>query len=206
MNSVLLENINNREFAVKEDTKITGINYKDDINLNIEIKKNCILELVLFTKEKNKNINLKLVLNDNSKFVFRNSFICNGTYNLNINTNIIGNNTLSDVKIRGINEKNGNTKIIMNGINQKNTTNNTMNEYAKILNKSNNNSVIIPNLLINSYGIDANHGASIGTISKKELFYVTSKGIDEKKAIKLIESGFILSIMNDEKELIRPYL
>ena len=69
MNSVLLESINNREFAVKEDIKITGINYKDDINLNIEIKKNCILELVLFTKEKNKNINLKLVLNDNSNLL-----------------------------------------------------------------------------------------------------------------------------------------
>ena len=206
MNSVLLESINDEIFEVNKDTTITGINFKKDIDLNIDIKKDCILNLVLFTKEKNKNINLNITLNDNSKFIFKNSFICEGNYTLNINTNINGNNTLSDVKIRGINEKNGNTKIIMNGINKKNTIDNIVNEYAKIINKSNNSSVIIPNLLINSYGVDANHGASIGTIDKRELFYIMSKGIDQKRATKLIESGFILSIMDDEKELIKPYL
>lgn len=55
----------------------------------------------------------------------------------------------------------------------------------------------LPTMKINndsSYGL---HEAKIGKISDKEIFYLTSKGIDEKTAKEMIVNGFIEPIVKD---------
>ena len=67
--------------------------------------------------------------------------------------------------------------------------------------------MLIPNLIVNTNDVEANHGVSIGSIDEKELFYLMSKGIDRHNAVKIIEEGFLEAIMpEDVKEKIKNIL
>ena len=61
----------------------------------------------------------------------------------------------------------------------------------------------MPNLYIDEYDVIANHAASIGSISKEDLFYLMSRGLDEKEASKLIVLGFVQPLLDkiDDEEL-----
>ena len=62
-------------------------------------------------------------------------------------------------------------------------------------------------MVVNTNEVIANHGISIGGVNEEELFYLMCKGISKANAIKLIEEGFILSIMDNElKERIKNIL
>ena len=67
--------------------------------------------------------------------------------------------------------------------------------------------LIVPNLLVDSCDVEANHGAAICKIEDDELLYLESKGISKDKANKLLEDSFILSIFDDDfKEKIKEFL
>lgn len=182
---------------VNGKSELDLIDVDNDMNLEIEIMENATLYLNIFSVCKNLEINLNIRNKDNSKLILSNSFINRGTYTLNIDTKLVGNNILNDVNIRGINEKNGKLNIVMNGKDYENTKDNVMNEYAKIINKSDEKAVLIPNLLVDTMNVEANHGVSIGTIRNSEIFYLETKGIPKNEAIKILEDGYLLSIMND---------
>lgn len=56
-------------------------------------------------------------------------------------------------------------------------------------------------MFIDSNLVNATHNATIGNVSKKYMFYLNTKGIDEKEATKLIINGFLKSILiKDLKE------
>ncbi|MEK6862177.1 MAG: SufD family Fe-S cluster assembly protein [Nanoarchaeota archaeon] len=55
----------------------------------------------------------------------------------------------------------------------------------------------IPELHIDTNDVECKHGATVGRIDKKKLFYLTSRGISEKDAKKLIVSGFFDSLLNE---------
>ena len=64
------------------------------------------------------------------------------------------------------------------------------------------NSKIIPNLIIDSNDIIANHAAYIGEINEEEKFYMQSRGIKEMDIKKIIYVATLLGKMDlaDEKE------
>ena len=206
MNKILLNNdivtldnkINDAEINVKKDSTLYIINPKHKLDLNIKIESNSKLNVLLFSNIGPLEVKLNIESNDNSVFNFSNSFIADEIYNLDINTNLYGNNISNNVNIRGINEENGTIVINMNGTVAGETKDNVLSEYAKIINKSSESNVLIPNLIANTNDVIANHGVSIGGFNNDELFYLTSKGIDEENAKKLIEEGFILSILDEE--------
>lgn len=183
---------------VLNDSILNAINLGDDLNLNIYVKENANLTLNIFDYALDKNINLYIESYDNSKFNLNTSFISTGKYKMDIKNNIYGNNIKSNVNIRGINEINGNVIINMEAVVAGNTKNNVVNEYARIINKSDNSNVLIPNLIVNTNDVIANHGVSIGNLRDDEIFYLLSKGIDKHSARKLLEEGFILQIMSEE--------
>ena len=61
----------------------------------------------------------------------------------------------------------------------------------------------MPNLYIDEYDVIANHAASIGSINKEDLFYLMSRGLEEKQASKLIVLGFVQPLLDkiDNTEL-----
>ena len=76
----------------------------------------------------------------------------------------------------------------------------------KIINLTNNECIINPNLYIDEYDVTASHSAWIGTFNSDELFYLMSRGINKNDAIKLLIKGFLtnkMEIREEEKELIK---
>ena len=195
------------KLVIEDKAIINSINYEKDLDLDITINKDAILVLNIFNKCKNRKTNINITLNDNSKLYLSCSFITDGVYDLNINTNLVGNETNSNVYVRGINEGNNDVKIKMDGMISKDSKDNTLNEYAKVINKESGNIIIVPNLLVDSCDVEANHGAAICKIEDDELLYLESKGISKDKANKLLEDSFILSIFDDDfKEKIKEFL
>jgi len=74
-------------------------------------------------------------------------------------------------------------------------------DHALILNK-NATANSIPSLQIEANDVRATHGATISQLDKEQMFYLTSRGLSEKEAEKLIVNGFFepvfQKILNDE--------
>ena len=207
MNNLLLEDIN-KDINIKESSIINGINLDKDIDLKINVLKKSELIINIFTITKNRNIKLNINLEDNTKLKVNISFIASGNYNLVINTKLKGDNIDSNVNIRGINKQNSITNINMDGLILKGTKDNVLNEYAKVINKSDISHVkIVPNLIVDSLDSYANHGTAIFDVSKSSIKYLMSKGLNKEDSINLLEKSFILEIMDDKiKDIIKEKL
>lgn len=70
-------------------------------------------------------------------------------------------------------------------------------QNSRIINLTNSKCQICPNLYIDEYDVTASHSAHIGTFKDDELFYITSRGIDEREANYLLIKGFLLNNMNN---------
>ena len=73
-------------------------------------------------------------------------------------------------------------------------------QNSKIININNGNSKIIPNLIIDSNDINANHSAYIGKIDDEIKFYLASRGISDRMIKKLINKATILGKMELDEE------
>lgn len=54
-----------------------------------------------------------------------------------------------------------------------------------------------PELIISADDVKCSHGATVGQISKEELFYLESRGIPYDQAIKMLIEGFAKDVIND---------
>ena len=89
----------------------------------------------------------------------------------------------------------------INGCVPKKLTNIICNQKSKIINYNLGNSKIIPNLIIDSNDIIANHSAYIGEIGEEEKFYMESRGINSNDIKKAIYKATMLGTMKlDEEE------
>ena len=211
-------NIDTKEFYkdIDNDYEIE-INKDLDINLKI-IKDSNILILV-----KNSNVKIKIELLDNIKLVINQlgidssvdyDIIVNNNSNLMIvdsiltkvdsinNINIIhkGNNSLTNFYTNGINLDKNKLYFNLNGVIEKNSLNSELNENSKIINIKDGDSLIIPNLIVDTKEVIANHSAFIGTFSIDDLYYLMSRGISKKNSKNLLIKSILLSKMNLEKD------
>ena len=189
--------MNATQIIVQKDSILNSMNLGENLDLHIIIQDDANLTINLFDFAP--NIQNKIIVDsyNNSKLILNTSFICENKYELDIETNVLGDNVTNLVNIRGINEKEGFVRIEMNGNIDKDTKNSTLSEYAKIINKSDESNVLVPNLKCDTNLTIANHGVSIASIDKEALNYLKTKGIRENMAIKIIEEGFIESIMDE---------
>lgn len=192
---------------VKGDSIVDAINLHNNMSLKILLEPNSSLVFNMFDYAVNLSVNLDIEANDNSRFIINSSFISESDYSLNIDTKLYGDNIYGRVDVRGINEKTGVSKVTMNGTVAGLTKGCELNEYAKIINYGEKPNVMIPNLIVNTNEVVANHGVSIGTIDQNELFYLKTKGLDEITSKTLIEEGFLLSILPENvKEVVKNIL
>ena len=171
----------------------------EEKELIINLEDNAFLEYNSFGLV-NKNSDIIINQSNNSKMIFKNSAIANNNVALKITNNILGNNNISEVIVRAI-SKNANNIMIDATLNvDKNTTNNEVREDLRGLEQNNGKITIIPNMLVSSSEVIANHNVTISNVDSNNLFYLTSKGLSEMNAKDLLESGFLSGIFN-EKEL-----
>lgn len=153
---------------IKKINDISSINERNIINLNgVSSKLNCILKTVSKSVEK-----YDFVINHNN--CKTNSEIT--THGVNITGNLYFNITTYIPK--------GNSESVAN-------------QNNRIINLTNNECTIRPNLLIDEYDVIANHSALIGSFKDDEIFYMQRLGIDREIANKLLIQGFLKSKLNN---------
>ena len=192
-----------------------------EITLTKDTKFN-ILGEVNFANFDNHNYNLDLKVNNNSHFKFNkvnilshdlkfnidildkaklefNLVIINTKDNkVEININMLGNDSEAYLRIRAIGKNKTNCDIICNGSIVKNTQNNILIEDLKGLIRDEEIIKISPNMMVETEEVMANHLVTIGSYAKDNLFYLESKGLSEKKAKALILESFLKSNMSQE--------
>jgi len=187
---IVEENISSRLIIIGKE------NYDVNITLLNEAK------LIVNSINKDNSVNVNISLSDNSLINYNHSVLAKNDSINNFVVNHLNNNSNSILNNNGIN--NGNNKLFfkIDGIIPKKLHNITCNQSSKIINFKQGNSKIIPNLIINSNDIIANHSAYIGEINEEELFYMKSRGISNENIKKLVYKAILLEKMDllEEKE------
>ena len=148
-----------------------------------EVKENIVINL----NGKNSKVN----------YIFKTIAIDKEKYDLVIYHNAC--NTQSYIKNNGVANKKGKLTFNVSSFVPNGNKECNVNQINRIINLTNNKCKIEPNLYIDEYDVSANHSALIGKFSDSELFYLQSRGIDEKDALMLLIKGFILSGIDFEQ-------
>ena len=114
--------------------------------------------------------------------------------------------TTSIINPNGVNIKDGKIKFNVSSFVPNKIIKCDASQNNKIINLTNNECIINPNLYIDEYDVTASHSAWIGTFKSDELFYLMSRGINKNDAIKLLIKGFLtnkMKIGKEQQELIK---
>ena len=214
MNKIIIENdyisFDDEEVDVQFNTQNLTIDITNNVVINelndcniiqkliINIHDNSTLTLNIFNQKASLNLDIEINIYDNGKFYGNIGLIAITENHLNVTTNMFKDNIENILNIKGISKKDGYFNIKVDGNVQKNTYNNMMKESIKILNLNAKENKILPNMLVATNEVKADHFVTISNISEPELFYLMSKGINRNLASKILEKAFIFSLY-DEK-------
>ena len=210
-------NVDTRKLNLELNSNLY-LNILVDTKLFIKVKSKKDYKLLIYAKDIKVDIKLDII---DSELEINNLGI-NASINYNINlkssnlkvvdsilTNIDSNNnivinSLSDNNItfdtNGINLENNKLYFNIDGIIKRKDKNVFLEENSKIINILEGDSKIIPNLIIDSKEVIANHSAFIGTFNKDLVYYLMSRGISLNNTKKILLKAILLNKMNLEIE------
>lgn len=144
----------------------------------------------------------------NTEVFFNEAIICNSDYQMDLNIYENNSDVFNKTVVRILTQNEANVLINAKGHVFKDTLNNSITEDVRAFNLDDSKVTIIPNLIVDSNDVIANHNVTVSNINNDNLFYLNSKGIDNKKAVELLKNAFLLSIFNDSeyKELVKENL
>ncbi len=102
-------------------------------------------------------------------------------------------NTVSNLINEGVNIDNGNLSFNVSSFVSKDNSGCTVDQNNRIINLTNNECLIKPNMYIDCFDVTANHSAFVGAFKDIELFYLQSRSIPYQEALKLLINGFLIS-------------
>lgn len=202
----LLEESKSKNFIIRKDKNIVIdiINENDiDSKYVFDVEENCNLTINIFDVSKNINRSISININgENSNILLNISSIslCENNYNINVYHN--SKNTTSNTNVHGLALDNNKIFIKNNGYIKNGSQNSKLNQDNKIIIMCDNNSKIEPNLFIDEYDVEASHGAYIGKFDEEELFYLNSRGLDDKMSYNLLINGFLIGELDLDETMI----
>ncbi len=197
--SLEIESNTKLDVLVKENISSKLIIISDsDYELNINLENNS--SLIVNSLNKDNSVNTNITLLENSNITYNHSVLANKDSINNIKVTHLNSSSNSIVNNNGINRNNNKLFFTIDGVIPKELKNIICNQSSKIINFNKGNSKIIPNLIIDSNDIIANHAAYIGEIGEEELFYMQSRGISKENIKKLVYKAILLGKMDMDKE------
>lgn len=175
---------------------INDINNNTDLDLKIIMSDGSHLLYNRYNESINK-FNLDVEITSNAYVEFNYSLKTLIASDISLNANIAGNNNISHINFHGITDINGVIKNVATSKVDEATKDNEVLENLRIVTLNDAENMIIPNLLVRSDSVNAIHNTTISTVDKDYLFYLNSKGINKKDAIKLIVDGFLKSNLKE---------
>lgn len=211
MNNIIVDNnkLCEDNLYIYQDIKSVDVLGNSTLNINTNIKelniivrKNATLTVNYFSIIDKLDSKITIACEDNANVTFNHSFITKDTYNLNLLTDFLGNNAYLCENIHGINDK-GTSNITADGYVKNSKNNNELLENIRLININGGKGVSIPNMLISTSKVIANHMVTISSVPSDEIFYLMAKGIDLESARNLICNGHLTKIITDDKLLIK---
>ncbi len=184
VNVILFEYSSNGDIAISNSYDILG---------------NLIINKFYYNSNTVENIGIKLISNMASvKYNF--SSISSGCDKFNINIYHLCNNTSSNICNRTIAKKDSSNFFDINSYVENGILNTYLNQQTKIITLGDSNNRVNPNMFIGEASTTGIHSSVIGTINEDDIFYLMSRGIDYRSAIKLIIKGIVISNINPDIE------
>ncbi len=190
----------NITIEIDGNVKINDLESKEDINLTIIVNDNSKLIFNKYNKNLN-NSNINIDIHNNTDVSFNQSSYNELEGNFKIYTNILGNNNNTIINYYGVTNQKGKLIVDATGNVIKDIKNNNMLENVRILSLNEEENIILPNLLVSSNEVIINHNATLSSIDEDYLFYLESKGLTKEEATNLIYKGFITSKLVIDQEL-----
>ncbi|MBR6516132.1 MAG: SufD family Fe-S cluster assembly protein [Bacilli bacterium] len=194
------------EICLKENEHKTLIVFNDGTieatyNLNAKLEKGASLDIYnVATTYKNATLNETIDLCDEEATCNILNVLLVGDkahFASNIFINHLKKHTTSDFQNYAIAVDNANMILNNNAKIVQGASKSIVRQKAKGLTLSSTAKIkAMPNLYIDEYDVIANHAASIGSISKEDLFYLMSRGLEERDAAKLIVLGFVQPLLD----------
>ena len=206
-NNALNLEINCSTLNISGKVLINEFNKKDNDNTSITINLANNSELLYnrFLNINNMNTSITINQDSNSSIEYNYSIIAHDKGKLIMKSNVLGDNNKTSISVKALTKDAGSLVLECTTDNKEKTNNNELLESLKILMLNDEESIIIPDLLVASNEVEVNHAATISGIKEDELFYLNSKGITTEAAKKLISEGFVINNLNiskkEEKEL-----
>ena len=182
---------------INEIRKLTN----EKLNLTINMKEGSSLTYNRFMINSEANINITTNQYNKSTLIFNYSILANDESTIDFISNINGNDNITEINIKGVTEQQGKLKITSTAKTKEKINNNNLQENIKVLLLNDEESVIIPNLLVSSNEIEVNHAATISGIDQNYLFYLNSKGISSEASEKVIKKGYLIGNLDTTNEL-----
>ena len=173
------------------NNKITDILINSSNKLTITLEKNASLNLNANWFKEKKDLEIILNCESNTNVKSHCYIETDKHFQLNFKINLEGDQNKCEILFSVVTEKEGNCFIKTMGKIAKNTKENELSEEIKGLSLGNPSITFIPELIVDSMDVIANHNATIKCIDETELFYLKSKGIKKEDAILLIKQGFL---------------
>lgn len=186
---------------VKDKVVIHNYHYNNK-NLIINLDNNSILDFYNFYVV-TESFDIFINTLDNAILNYNLLIINNGKNKIHINVNMNGNNSSVSLKVHILNiNDTSNIDVICDGLIKKSIDNELVEDLkGLIVNKDK--IKISPNMEVYTDLVSANHLVTVGSFNKEELFYLTSKGLSEKNAKKIIVESFINSVLSS---VLRDYV
>lgn len=175
---------------------------KNDYERKAVLKENAKLvtvDLFFDTSNEEKKINLLAVLDGEHSEIRKYQALLSRRLNVNCEIEHNSKNTTSLIKAKGLayGKINYIGKVKVN----KSATGTKAEQKAEIiLLNPEAECQVLPILEVENDDVDCSHGAAIGEIDQEQIFYLTSRGLKELEARKLILSGFMTPIIEEMAE------
>ena len=137
---------------------------------------------------------------ENAKIDFNLKTVCKNKEKYNIMVYHNAKKTISNIINNGVNILDGSLEFNVSTFIPEGIIKCDASQSGRIINETNNECTIKPNLFIDENDVVANHSALIGTFSEDEIFYLMSRGIGKKEAQSLLTQGFLLKKMDYYKK------
>lgn len=188
---IVLDSLENNLYEIDNANVVINLNKKSS-NVTFNLLNNASLTINKIYNEKEIDEEITINLNGEGSAVNYNfSTLTSNDQKYVININHNNKHTTSNIINHGVVENDSKLVFEVNARVKKGNIGSTLKQESKIIIMGKNNSIIKPNLYIDEHDVDAYHGASIGTFSKEDIFYLESKGIPKNKCLELLINGFL---------------
>lgn len=179
--------------------------YTTDNQKTYDIPANETLVIHHYSIDSDAHIIINL-LGNNAQVEYHYSTINYGNHTFKITVNHLSANTSSSIYNHGINVLNNQLIFDVCGVIPKTSSKVVCNQENQIINLQEGFSEICPKLLIDNYDTVSNHAAYIGKFKPEVLFYLESRGLTAKSAIRMLTTSLLLNGGNHEEPIVEKFL